>query len=128
MLCIFLCLIGTFWYRISLRQNEIGLRKAIGATRFSIHYSLIIEGIWLLIIILLPAMLIEFQFVYADLINTLGRQQAPNAQFLPDRTFLRFLITNAITFVLICIVIVSAIWLPARKGASLQPAYALHYE
>jgi len=128
MLCIFLCLIGTFWYRISLRPNEIGLRKAVGATRLSIHYSLIIEGIWLLIIILLPAMLIEFQFVYADLIDTLGRQEIPNSQFLPDRTFIRFLITNAITFVLIFIVIVSAIWLPARKGASLQPADALHYE
>jgi len=128
MLCIFLCLIGTFWYRISLRPNEIGLRKAVGATRLSIHYSLIIEGIWLLIIILLPAMLIEYQFVHADLIDTLGRQQVPGSQFLPDRTFIRFLITNAITFVLIFIVIVSAIWLPARKGASLHPADALHYE
>jgi len=127
MLCIFLCLTGTFWYRISLRPNEIGLRKAVGATRLSIHYSLIIEGIWLLIIILLPAMLIEYQFVHADLIDTLGRQQA-DSRFLPDRTFIRFLITNAITFVLIFIVIVSAIWLPARKGASLHPAEALHYE
>jgi ABC-type antimicrobial peptide transport system, permease component len=128
LLCIFLCLFGTFWYRISLRRNEIGLRKAMGATSMSIHYSLIIEGIWLLIIIILPAMLIEFQFVHADLIETLGRQQAPNPRFLPDRTLLRFLITNAMTFVLIFIVIVSAIWLPARKGASLQPADALHYE
>ena len=121
-------MIGTFWYRISLRRNEIGLRKAMGASRISIHYSLIIEGVWLLIIIVIPAMLIEYQFVHADLIDTLGRQQAPDPRFLPDRTFLRFLITNAITFALILIVIVSAIWLPARKGASLQPAEALHYE
>ena len=125
---IFLCVIGAFWYRINLRRNEIGLRKAMGASRFSIHYSLIIEGVWLLIIVLLPAMLIEFQFVHAGLIDTLGRQQTPDPQFLPDRTFLRFLITNAITFILLFIVIVSAIWLPARKGASLQPADALHYE
>ena len=73
-------------------------------------------------------MLIEYQFVHADLIDTLGRQQAPDPRFLPDRTFLRFLITNAITFALILIVIVSAIWLPARKGASLPPADALHYD
>ena len=126
LLCIFLCLIGTFWYRISLRHNEIGLRKAMGATIMSIHYGLIIEGIWLLLIAALPAMLIEFQFVQADLIETLGRERMPDPRFIPDRPLLRFLITNAITFVLILTIIVSAIWLPARKGALLVPAEALH--
>lgn len=128
LLCIFLCLMGAFWYRISLRPNEIGLRKALGATRISIHYSLIFEGTWLLLIILLPAMLIEYQFVHADMIETIGRQGKINPEYLPDRTFTRFLITNTITFVFLLIVIVSAIWLPARKGASLAPAEALHYE
>ncbi|MDR0573532.1 MAG: ABC transporter permease [Tannerella sp.] len=128
LLCIFLCIMGAFWYRISLRPNEIGLRKALGATRINIHYSLIMEGIWLLLIIVLPAMLIEYQFVHAGLIETLGRNGDPNPEYLPDRTFIRFLITNAFTFVSILIVIVSAIWLPARKGASLAPAEALHYE
>jgi len=128
LLCIFLCLMGAFWYRISLRPNEIGLRKALGATQISIHYSLIIEGIWLLLIILLPAMLIEYQFVHADMIDTIGRQGNFNPEYLPDRTFTRFLITNAITFVVLLITIITAIWLPARKGASLAPAEALHYE
>lgn len=128
LLCIFLCMMGTFWYRISLRPNEIGLRKAIGATRVNIHYSLIIEGLWLLLVITLPAMLIEYQFVRADLIETIGRRGNPDPAFLPDRTILRFLITNAITFLFMAFVIIAAIWLPARKGATLAPAEALHYE
>ena len=128
MLCIFICLMGTFWYRVNLRLNEIGLRKAIGASSNNIHYSLIIEGVWLLLIIVLPAMFIEFQFVHADLIDTLGRQGEINPEYLPDRTFLRFMITNAITFICILIIIALAIWLPARKGASLVPAEALHCE
>ena len=129
LICIFLCLIGTFWYRVSLRPNEIGLRKAVGASSNNIHYCLIIEGIWLLLIIVLPAMLIEFQFVHADLIKTLGRSwDGPNPEYLPDRTFQRFMITNAITFFCVLIIIVSAIWIPAHKGASLAPAEALHYE
>ena len=128
LLCIFLCVMGAFWYRISLRPNEIGLRKAIGATRANIHASLIIEGIWLLLLITLPAMLIEYQFVHAGLIDTIGRQGEPNPEYLPDRTFIRFIITNAITCILLLIVIISAIWLPARKGASFAPAEALHYE
>ena len=126
LLCIFLCLIGTFRYRISLRHNEIGVRKAMGATIINIHYGLIIEGIWLLLIVTIPAMLIAFQFVHADLLETLGRERMPDPRFIPDRPLLRFLITNTITFVLLFIVIVSAIWLPARKGASLAPAEALH--
>lgn len=128
LLCIFLCIMGAFWYRISLRPNEIGLRKAVGATRINIHYSLIIEGIWLLLIAFLPAMLIEYQFVKAGMIETLGQKGVPDLRYLPDHVFLRFLITNAITFILLLMVIVSAIWLPARKGASLAPADALHYE
>lgn len=128
LLCIFLCMMGAFWYRISLRPNEIGLRKAVGATRVNIHASLIIEGVWLLILIFLPAMLIEYQFVHTGLIETIGRQGAPDPEYLPDRTFARFIITNAITFASLLIVIVSAIWLPAQKGASLTPAEALHYE
>ena len=128
LVCIFLCLIGTFWYRVSLRPNEIGLRKAIGASSNNIHYSLIIEGVWLLLIIVLPAMLIEFQFVQAGLIDTVGREREINPEYLPDRTFLRFMITNAITFICILIIIALAIWLPARKGASLVPAEALHCE
>jgi hypothetical protein len=128
LLCVFLCVMGTFWYRISLRPNEIGLRKAIGATRAGIHASLIIEGIWLLLLILLPAMLTEYQFVHAGLIETIGREGEPDPEYLPDRTFLRFIITNAITFILLLIIIISAVWLPAQKGASFAPAEALHYE
>jgi len=128
MLCIFLCLMGTFWYRVSLRHNEIGLRKAVGASSRNIHYSLIIEGVWLLLIIVLPAMLIEFQLVQAGLIDTIGREREVDAEYLPDRTFLRFMITNAITFIFILTIIALAIWLPARKGSSLVPAEALHCE
>jgi hypothetical protein len=128
LLCTFLCVMGAFWYRISLRPNEIGLRKAVGATRVSIHTSLIIEGVWVLLLVTLPAMLIEFQFVHAGLIETVGRRDEPNPAYLPDRTLVRFVLTNAITFTFLLIVIVSAIWLPAQKGASLAPAEALHYE
>ena len=38
------------------------------------------------------------------------------------------MITNVITFFCVLIIIVSAIWIPAHKGASLAPVEALHYE
>ena len=128
LLCIYLCVTGTFWYRISLRTNETGIRKATGATNTGIRNMMIGEGIWLLVIIAIPAMLLEYQFVHADIIPTLGRQSAPDPQYLPDRIFVRFLIINAITFLFLFVVITSAIWLPANKAASLCPADALHDE
>ncbi|MDL2208059.1 hypothetical protein LJB97_00375 [Parabacteroides sp. OttesenSCG-928-O15] len=123
-----LCMMGAFWYRINQRPNEIGLRKAVGATERSIHFSLILEGIFLLLLITIPAMIIEYQFVHTDLIETVGRRGQINTAYLPDRTLERFLITNVITLAVMAVTVTVAIWLPARKGASLAPAEALHCE
>jgi hypothetical protein len=130
LLNILLCVMGTFWYRIHTRREEIGIRKAMGATSAGIRNGLLLEGLCLLLLVVLPAMLIEYQFVHADLIETLGKNQnsAIAREYLPDRTFLRFLITNGITFAVMAAVIVVAIWLPARKAAALPAAEALHYE
>lgn len=128
LLNILLCVMGTFWYRINLRPNEIGLRKAVGSTSNSIRNILLMEGFWLLFIIVIPAMLIEYQFVHTDIIETVGRGRSINPEYLPDRTFQRFLLTNGITFIFMGIVVSLAILLPALKGASLAPAEALHHE
>ncbi|GHT51566.1 ABC transporter permease [Bacteroidia bacterium] len=98
LLNILLCVLGTFWYRINVRREEIGLRKALGANRQGIRNTLLLEGLCLLTIAFLPAMLIEYQFVRADLIETLGVVSGNTDMlrtYLPDRTMLRFLITNA---------------------------------
>jgi hypothetical protein len=128
LLNILLCVMGTFWYRIYTRREETGIRKAMGSTNRNIRNILLSEGLCLLTMAMLPAMIIEFQFVHADLIETLGQTDANKGDYLPDRTFLRFLITNGITWVVMMVVIVAAIWLPARKAAAMPPAEALHYE
>ena len=124
---IILCVMGTFWYRIRVRRDEVGLRMAMGSTRTDIRKMLILEGLCLLAVVVLPAMLIEVQFVYLDLIDTLG-QGKNNLGYLPDRLVLRFILTNLLTWVLLAVAIVAAIWLPADKAAKMAPADALHYE
>lgn len=118
---------GTFWYRIRVRRDEVGLRMAMGATRANIRKMLVLEGLCLLAVVTLPAMLIETQLVYLGLIDTLG-QGRNNLGYLPDRLVLRFILTNLLTWVLLAVAIVVAIWLPADKAAKLAPADALHYE
>ncbi len=124
---VLLCVIGTFWYRVNIRREEIGLRMALGSSRKSISTLLMVEGLCLLAIITLPALFLEWQFVHADLIPTIGDNNS-SLVYLPQKKILRFLITNILTWLLMGLVIMAAIWLPARKASSLAPAEALHYE
>jgi putative ABC transport system permease protein len=87
-----------------------------------------VEGLCLLTLALLPALLIEFQIVHAELIFTMGQNARNKGLYLPDHTMLRFLITNGITWLMMATVIVTAIWLPARKAAALPAAEALRHE
>ena len=123
-----LCVMGTFWYRIRMRRDEIGLRMAMGSTRTGIRKLLILEGLCLLAIASLPGILIEIQLIYAGLRETIGKQNNQLVTYLPDRAVLRFILTNCLTWVLLAIAIVAAIWLPADKAAKMEPADALHYE
>lgn len=124
---IILCVMGTFWYRIRVRREEIGLRMAMGSTRSGIRRMLFLEGGCLLTIAMVPALLIESQFVYLGLIDTLG-QRVVDMTYLPDRTLLRFILTNGLTWLLMAVFITLAVWLPADKAAKMAPADALHYE
>jgi ABC-type lipoprotein release transport system permease subunit len=126
---ILLCVTGTFWYHVNIRKEETGLRKALGSSSPGIRNLLLMEGLCLLALATLPAMLIEYQFVHAELIETLGKySENPAMVYLPDRTFLRFMITNGITWIIMAIVVIAAVWLPARKAAAMEAATALHYE
>jgi ABC-type antimicrobial peptide transport system, permease component len=125
---IMLCVMGTFWYRIRVRREEIGLRMAMGSSRVGIRNLLFKEGVLLLTLVVLPAMFIEFQFVHAGMIDTLGKADKDMITYLPDRTALRFLITNAITWLILTVAIILAITVPADKAAKMAPADAMHYE
>lgn len=103
------------------------MEMALGSTGSDIRKLLLLEGICLLLVVTLPAMLIEAQFVYAGLIDTLGLYD-DNVGYLPDRTVLRFILTNFLTWLLLAVALVTVIWLPATKAARMAPADALHYE
>ncbi|MDR1406929.1 MAG: ABC transporter permease [Tannerella sp.] len=128
LLNILLCVTGTFWYRVNTRREEIGIRKAAGSSASGIRRLLLTEGLCLLVVAALPAMLIEYQFVRAGLIETMGYDAGTLANYLPDRMHLRFLITNGITCVVMGVVILAAIGLPAGRASVLRPAEGLHYE
>lgn len=128
LLNILLCVIGTFWYRVNLRREEIGIRRAMGSSGRGIIRLLLLEGVCLLTMVSLVAMFVEAQFVYAGLIDTLGYRADSIGDFLPDHTAVRFAITNLLTWALMTCIVSAGIWFPARAAAKLKPVEALRDE
>ena len=118
LLNIFLGVIGTFWFRTQQRRKEVALRMAMGSSRRGVFLRLMGEGLLLLSVAAVPALLIAFNVGIAELVDI------SKMQF----TFERFLIAAVFTWLLMALMIVVGIWYPAYKAMQLQPAEALHDE
>ena len=111
-------MIGTFWFRVNRRRNELGLRMAVGSSRRSLQQLLIGEGLMILTITAVPALLICVNVAFAGLLST----------EVMEVTVGRLLLISLLTWLLLAVIITLAIWYPSRKAARLEPAEALHYE
>ncbi|MDR1332773.1 MAG: FtsX-like permease family protein [Tannerella sp.] len=127
LLNVLLCVTGTFFYRVGTRLGETGIRMAMGASAAGIRRMFVVEGLLLLAVAALPAVAVELHLVLAGLIDTAGKTYVDKV-FLPDRTALRFVITNVVTWVVMASVIAAAVWIPARRAAGMAPAEALREE
>ena len=119
LLNIFLGLLGTFWFRTQQRRGEIALHKAMGATDGAVFGRLISEGIFLLLIVTVPAVIIDIVLAHFEL------NSWRNGTTL-EWPRLAFCVVT--TFVLIAAMIGIGIGLPARRAMKVQPAEALHDE
>lgn len=116
-ICAFLGIIGTFWFRTESRTSEIGLRMALGATRRQVRWQMIGEGLMLLGIVWLPAVIVSY---------VLRTAVWDNETLLSDTVL--FITLTAVTTVLLMLLIVAGIWIPARRASRINPVDALHYE
>ena len=119
LLNIFLGLLGTFWFRTQQRRSEIALHKIHGASRGAVFARLLSEGFVLLLIVTIPALIIDFNLAKLEL------NSWRNGTTLE---WDRLLLCAGATFVLIGLMIAIGIWYPARRAMQVQPAEALHDE
>lgn len=119
LLNIFLGLLGTFWFRTQQRRSEIALHKALGGTNRTIFNRLLSEGLLLLVIATVPAIIIDWNLAHAELNSWMNGTTLEAG---------RFIITVILTFILIILMIVTGIGIPARKAMKIQPAEALREE
>lgn len=116
---VLLGVIGTFWFRTQQRKSEIGLRMAMGASRRSIFGLLVTEGIALLAMAFIPAVIVVANLMYLDVMQSTSKL-ATVAE--------RFLVEGGFTFGLLLLMIFAGIIAPARRAMLLTPAEALRDE
>lgn len=116
LLNIFLGLLGTFWFRTLQRRGEIALHMVHGATRRQVFGRLVAEGVLILTIVTLPALVTDFLLAYFEV----GLSLELGLDMLA--------ICALITYLLILSMMFIGIGIPARKAMNIQPAEALHDE
>ena len=106
-------LFGVLWQNISRRYSEIGIRRALGATKTSVRFQIIGEVLVLASLALFGGVLLAVQFPLLGVFNV--------------ESGIYFL---AIMFSLIVIYLLVAFcaWYPSRQASAIEPAEALHYE
>lgn len=122
---VFLGLIGTFWFRTRRRRSEIALRIAMGSTKRQVFSLLMGEGLLLLALVTIPAMIVCYNVGIAEL--KIGRTELIST-WPVEWSFIRFLLGTAGAWILIALMIVAGIWYPARQAMRIEPAEALHEE
>lgn len=115
---VFIGLMGTFWFRTRHRRSEIALRMAMGSSRARIRGQLLGEGLLLLALAAIPALVICINMVVADVTFTEST----------DAGWGRFAVCSLIVLGLMALMVVAGIWYPASQAMKVQPADALHDE
>lgn len=115
---VFIGLMGTFWFRTRHRRSEIALRMAMGSSRAKIRGQLLGEGLLLLVLAAIPALVIAVNMVLADVTFTEST----------DAGWGRFAVCSLIVLGLMALMVVAGIWYPASQAMKVQPAEALHDE
>jgi putative ABC transport system permease protein len=100
---------------VTERTREIGVRKALGATRGTILWQFLVEAVTL------TGIGATIGLVLGALMAVLIKQMTPIAASVPPMAVLAALGSSAVTGVLFGM-------LPAAKAAKLDPVTALRYE
>ena len=119
LLNIFLGLLGTFWFRTQQRRGEIALMKSFGGTNKSVYMRLLSEGIIILLLATIPAIIVDYNLAHADITENYNGE-----------TFeiVRFSFSLISSCILIALMMIIGISIPARKAMKIDPAVALHEE
>lgn len=122
LIIIFLGLLGTFWFRIRQRTGEIALRKTCGATTSDIFRRIISEGLLLLLIVSIPALIAD------GLLTHYLLREYSYSLIDYNFTWIPAIIAYVISLAAMIVMIILGIFFPARSAMEIEPAIALKEE
>lgn len=123
---IFLAIIGTFWFRTRSRRNEIGIRLAHGATKADIKSLFTIETLLLLFLASIISVVICINISSADILSDMNLPVANRGETAATAT--DYIIDYVLTFLILMVIMLIAVWYPATKASKIQPAETLRAE
>lgn len=123
---IFLAVVGTFWFRIQTRRNEIGLRVAVGSTRMNIKALFILETFILLLLASLIATPICINIALADILRDIGVPSIDRGE--EPIQISQYVINYLFTAFILITISISAVLYPSWRASRIQPAEALRDE
>lgn len=113
---IFLGLLGTFWFRMQQRTQEIAIRKVCGATSGQIFRRVLGEGMLLLTLAVAIISAIVWPF-YTSILEIIG-----------NRGWEALLLLELVAVALVAFGVVISLWYPARRAMAIEPALAIKDE
>ena len=114
---VMLGLLGTFWFRVQQRTQEIAIRKVCGATSSQLFRRILSEGLLLLVCATIAAGAIVWGIVTLSDIKIIGYFKTS-----------WIIIGEIVAFVLIALGMAISIWWPARRAMMIEPAIAIKDE
>ncbi|WP_029906572.1 ABC transporter permease [Prevotella sp. 10(H)] len=123
---IFLGILGTFWFRMSSRRSEIGLRIALGASKANVRRMYICETVMILFIASIIGQIICLNIGATDLLKEIGVPVIDRSEegLITIQSFINY----GLTFSFLAIIAIIAVWFPAYAASRTQPVVALRYE
>lgn len=107
-------LFGVLWQNVTSRTQEIGIRRALGATIRGIHWQVISE----LVIVCFSGIAISLALLI----------QLPILGIFPELTWSLFWSAQAAAILFMLLLSVSCAYYPGKLATALSPSEALHYE
>ncbi len=123
---IFLAVVGTFWFRTQSRRSEIGLRIALGASRKNIRMIFILETVTLIFLASIVATVLCVNIAQVEVLKDIGLPSVDRSR--EGVGVSQYFVDYIITFFILTVISILAVWYPARRASQVQPAEALKDE
>lgn len=133
LMCVFLGVSGLFWVRCGERRQDMGVMRAMGATRRKVTLQMLLEAMMLLVAAFVPAMMFVAWYVHGHGYDTgLARDnylwKDADMSYWFNRPVEHLTAVTLLTFALMVIICLLATWVPVHRAGRVLPSDALHDE